>query len=133
MTLFAAIILACLGATSAMPQNMGFNTGTPTATGGMQQNMGFNAGAPAATGGMAGAGPAWGNTRNWGPQAYGPGLNNPWAVPVNAWQMQSMIKIAEGNPNLLVRADIDGELQFTDRYGMEVDSPFEQVEDMFEF
>jgi len=124
MKFFAAIALACLGATSAMPQNMGLNTGAQaaTATGGM-----------AGTGRMTAAGPAWGNTRNWGPQAYGPGLNNPWAVPVNAWQMQSMIKMAEGNPNLLVRADIDGELTFTNRFGMEVDSPFEQFEDMFEF
>jgi len=82
---------------------------------------------------MGAPAPGWGNTRNWGPQAYGPGLNNPYSVPVNPFQMQSMVKIAESFPNLLVRVDLDGEMQFTNRFGMEVDSPFEQFENQFDF
>jgi len=127
MKFFAAITLACVGAATAAPQ-MGLGAGAGT-----QMGFGAPAGNAMAGTGMGAASPAWGNTRNWGPKAYGPGLNNPWAVPVNPMQMNSMVKIAESFPNLLVRVETDGEMSFTDRYGMEVDSPFDQFENPFEF
>merc|ERR1712133_206944 len=109
MKYFAAITLACVGATVGMPQMGPIDA-------------------------MAGAAaPLWGNTRNWGAKAYGMGLNNPWAVPVNPIQMQAMVKVAESFPNLLVRVDVDGEMQFTNQFGMEVDSPFDAYENAFDF
>jgi len=123
MKYFAAITLACVGATVGMPQ-----MGPIDAMAG--------AAAPAAPATAAGTGavaPLWGNTRNWGAKAYGQGLNNPWAVPVNPIQMQAMVKMAESFPNLLVRVDVDGEMQFTNQFGMEVDSPFDAYENAFDF
>jgi len=113
MKYFAAITLACVGATVGMPQ-----------MGPIDAMAGAAAPAPAA----GAAAPLWGNTRNWGAKAYGMGLNNPWAVPVNPIQMQAMVKVAESFPNLLVRVDVDGDMQFTNQFGMEVDSPFDAYE-----
>jgi len=138
MKIFAAIVAVCIGTATAMPQMggtfdatgaMGAATGAMGAASGA---MGAATGAMgAATGAMGAAtgGLAWGNTRDWGPKAYGPGLNNPWAVPVNPFQMESMLNLAETSPHLLVRADVDGELSFTNKFGMEVDHP---LEDLFE-
>jgi len=127
MKFFAVIAAVCVGAATAMPQMGAFD-----ATAGMAPSAGA-----AATGTTAGAGAAgglaWGNTRNWGPKAYGPGLNNAWAVPVNPIQMQSMLNLADQFPHLLVRADVDGDLSFTNRFGMEVDHPYENLAEAFEF
>lgn len=122
MKFFAVIAAVCVGAATAMPQ-MGGAFDAPTATG-----TGMGA---ATAGGLGGL--QWGNTKDYGPKAYGPGLNNPWAVPVNEFQMQNMLRMAEQFPHLLVRAETDGELSFTNRFGMEVDHPYENMEEMFEF
>jgi len=133
MKFFAVIAAVCVGAASAMPQMGG---GAFDATAGMAPSAGATAGAAAATGPAAAAGGlglSWGNTKAYGPKAYGPGLNNPWAVPVNEFQMQSMLNLAEQFPHLLVRADVDGELSFTNRFGMEVDHPYENLGEAFDF
>jgi len=128
MKIFAVIAATFLGAATAMPQ-MG---GAFDATAGGAAATGTGMGA--ATGGMAGMGGLqWGNTRDWGPKAYGPGLNNPWAVPVNDFQMQTMLNMANQFPNLLVRAETDGELSFTNQFGMEVDHPLENFGEAFDF
>jgi len=127
MKFFAVIAAVCVGAATAMPQMGGAFDATAGA-------------APAATGtgmgaatGAGGLGLQWGNTKDYGPKAYGPGLNNPWAVPVNEFQMQTMLQMADQFPHLLVRAETDGELSFTNRFGMEVDHPYENMGDLFEF
>jgi len=125
MKIFAAIVAVCIGTATAMPQ-MG---GAFDATGAMGAATGAMGAATGAMGAATAGGLAWGNTRDWGPKAYGPGLNNPWAVPVNSFQMESMLNLAETSPHLLVRADVDGELSFTNKFGMEVDHP---LEDLFE-
>ena len=64
----------------------------------------FNAGPPANN--QAAAGPnnfQMGNVGNpWGKKAYGPGLNNPFALPVNQFIMRRALQVANMNPNLLV-------------------------------
>merc|ERR1719154_186599 len=96
MKYFAAITLALVG----------------NALGGA---FGGAGGAMAVTSPIGGA--AWGNTRNWGPTAYGPGLNNRWAVPVNPFQMQQAINLAKTIPGTLVRVDTNGEIELTDQLG----------------
>ena len=88
----AAITLALVGSALAMPQ-MGGNA------------IGGAGGAMAVTSPIGGA--AWGNTRNWGPTAYGPGLNNPFAVPVNSFQMQQAINLANMIPGTLVVSGLE--------------------------
>ncbi|XP_071534986.1 uncharacterized protein [Panulirus ornatus] len=79
-----------------------------------------NAGAPAATPvGGAAAGPAPAQP-NWGPRAYGPGLNNIYALPPHPLVMQRAIQIAN-NFDALVRVDVDGDVTLTDKFGQEVD------------
>jgi len=58
---------------------------------------------------------------NWGPKAYGLGLNNPLAFPPNPFVMQRAIALTERVPGTLVRVGIDGEVQITDRHGLEVE------------
>merc|ERR1711908_56942 len=109
MKYFAAITLALVGSALAMPQ-MGGNA------------FGGAGGAMAMTSPIGRA--MWGNTRNWGPTAYGPGLNNRWAVPVNPFQMQQAINMATMIPGTLVRVDTDGEIDLTDQFGHERDFDF---------
>merc|ERR1712002_1004307 len=59
--------------------------------------------------------------RDWGPKAYGPGLNNRFAFPVNPFVMERALSVADRVPGTLVRVDIDGEVQFTDQHGLEVE------------
>ena len=83
----AAIALALVGSALAMPQ-MGGNA------------FGGAGGAMAVTSPIGAS--TWGNTMNWGPKAYGPGLNNPFAVPVNPIVMQQAISLANMIPGALV-------------------------------
>jgi len=57
----------------------------------------------------------------YGPKAYGMGLNNPWAIRPNPWQMEWALEVTKTFPNTLVRVDVDGEVAITDRYGKEID------------
>ena len=74
-------------------------------------------GAGAGVAGGAGA-PALGNVGNpWGPRAYGMGLNNPWAMPVNSFMMRHALNLIETVPNALVVSYqkillIDGDIFF---------------------
>jgi len=130
----AVLALALVGAAMAMPQvplnGQRFSIGAP-----QQPSAIGSMGASGARSfsDFGGNGFGFGNTRNWGPQAYGPGLNNRWARTVNPFEMQQMVNMASRFPNTLVRVDVDGEATFTNRFGMEIDSPFEQYENMFEF
>lgn len=38
----------------------------------------------------------------YGPKAYGPGLNNPYAFPPNQFQIQRALNLANARPGLLV-------------------------------
>merc|ERR1719446_1489534 len=109
----------------AATSSFGGGMATNSFGGGMATNS-FAGASP--IGGMGGAmaprGMQWGNTRNWGPTAYGPGLNNQWAVPVNPFQMQQAINLANMIPGTLVRVDTDGEIELTDRFGQERDFEF---------
>ncbi|XP_045581512.2 uncharacterized protein [Procambarus clarkii] len=58
---------------------------------------------------------------NYGPSFFGPGLNNPLAVPINPLVAQQAQRIASFNPNIRVFVDIDGSVQFTDQFGREVE------------
>jgi len=64
--------------------------------------------------------------RNWGPKAWGPGLNNPWAFPVNPFVMQRAVALTERCPGTLARVGVDGEVIITDQQGWEV-----EILDMF--
>jgi len=112
MKYFAVITLALVGAVVSMPQ-MGGNTAT-SPVGGIAATSPIGGAAPA-------PGPQWGNTKDWGAKAYGQGLNNPWAVPVNPTSMQFMLNIANTLPGTLVRVDPDGEIELTDQFGQEID------------
>ncbi|KAB7507921.1 hypothetical protein Anas_02946 [Armadillidium nasatum] len=57
----------------------------------------------------------------YGPKAYGPGLNNPYAFPPNQFQVQRALNLANAQPGLLVRVAANGEVDLTDQYGREVD------------
>merc|ERR1719154_557228 len=112
----------------AASNQFGGGAATSSFGGGMATNS-FAGASP--IGGMGGAmasrGMQWGNTRNWGPKAYGPGLNNQWAVPVNPIRMQYMLNIANSMPGTLVRVETNGEIEFTNQFGQERDfeNPFE--------
>ncbi|XP_047470926.1 uncharacterized protein LOC125026489 [Penaeus chinensis] len=56
---------------------------------------------------------------NWGNQVYGPGANNQFAFPPNPILMQRAIQIANLDPNLFVYLDVDGTIEFRDRFGNE--------------
>ncbi|KAA0187115.1 hypothetical protein HAZT_HAZT009228 [Hyalella azteca] len=82
-------------------------------------------GAPAAPAAPAAGAPAAGATGNpgnpWGPRAYGMGLNNPWAIPVNPFLMRRALALVNSVPGALVRVDVDGEVAITNQFGQEVD------------
>jgi len=59
--------------------------------------------------------------RNWGPKAWGPGLNNPWAWPVNPFVMERALALTERCPGTLARVGVDGEVMITDQNGFEVE------------
>merc|ERR1711970_189635 len=60
-----------------------------------------------------------GQRRDWGPKAYGLGLNNPCAIPPNPFLMQRAMALANRVPNTLVRVDTQGEIELTDQFGRE--------------
>ncbi|XP_045581513.1 uncharacterized protein [Procambarus clarkii] len=74
--------------------------------------------APSAAPAAAGLAPG---QQNLGPAFYGPGLNNPLAVPLNPLVAQQAQRIAATNPNIRVFVDIDGTAHFTDQFGREVE------------
>ncbi|XP_064082832.1 glycine-rich protein 1-like [Macrobrachium nipponense] len=85
------------------------------------------AGASAAAGaGAAGAAAAPGG--GFGPAFFGPGLNNPLALPPNGLLIQRAQEVAAGNPNVRVFVDVDGTVEFTDQFGREI-----EVVDQFGF
>merc|ERR1719244_2318789 len=61
------------------------------------------------------------NERNWGPTAWGPGLKNPWAFPLNPFVMQRAVGLTERCPGTLARVGLDGEVKITDYSGFEVE------------
>nr|XP_053650302.1 uncharacterized protein LOC128700868 isoform X1 [Cherax quadricarinatus] len=73
------------------------------------------AGTPGATGGLVAG------QQSLGPAFYGPGLNNPLAVPLNPLVAQQAQRIAAANPNIRVFVDVDGSAHFTDQFGREVE------------
>merc|ERR1711970_35874 len=60
-----------------------------------------------------------GPRRDWGPKAYGLGLNNPCAIPPNPFLMQRAMALANRVPNTLLRVDTQGEIELTDKFGRE--------------
>lgn len=57
--------------------------------------------------------------RDWGPKAYGMGLNNPCAIPPNPFKMQRAVSLTRRVPGTLVRVDPDGDIEITDQVGRE--------------
>jgi len=77
-----------------------------------------------------------GQRRDWGPKAYGMGLNNPCAIPPNPLLMQRAIALTQRVPNTLVRVDPNGEIELTDRFGKEakvIDAFGRDLTDALEF
>nr|XP_053650301.1 uncharacterized protein LOC128700867 [Cherax quadricarinatus] len=64
--------------------------------------------------------------QNLGPNFFGPGLNNPLAVPVHPLVAQQAQRITAANPNLRVFVDIDGSAHFTDQFGREVEEVLDE-------
>jgi len=96
----AVILFALVGAALAMPQ------------------------APATAGASvaaAGGAPTTNPVNPYGPKVFGMGLNNPWALPPNPLLMQRALSVLNSTPGALLRVDTDGSLQFTDRFGQDVD------------
>merc|ERR1711970_450582 len=60
-----------------------------------------------------------GQRRDWGPKAYGLGLNNPCAIPPNPFLMERPIALTQRVPGTLVRVDPNGEIELTDKFGKE--------------
>ncbi|XP_042880324.1 uncharacterized protein LOC122258443 [Penaeus japonicus] len=56
---------------------------------------------------------------DWGPKVYGPGAKNQFALQPNPLLMQRALQIANLDPNLLVYLDLDGTIEFRDRFGNE--------------
>ncbi|KAK7080024.1 hypothetical protein SK128_016281 [Halocaridina rubra] len=93
------------------------------------------AAAPAQTSGGAGTGAGAGAAGGaaaagggFGPAFFGPGLNNPLALPPNPLFVQRAQQVAASNPNIRVFVDVDGTVEFTDQFGREV-----EVVDQFGF
>ncbi|KAK8722653.1 hypothetical protein OTU49_012147, partial [Cherax quadricarinatus] len=59
--------------------------------------------------------------QNYGPNFFGPGLNNPLAIPLNPLVAQQAQRISATNPNIRVFVDVDGSAHFTDQFGREVE------------
>jgi len=57
--------------------------------------------------------------RDWGPKAYGLGLNNPCAIPPNPFLMERAVALSNRVPGTLVRVDPNGEIELTDKFGRE--------------
>merc|ERR1711970_348729 len=77
-----------------------------------------------------------GQRRDWGPKAYGLGLNNPCAIPPNPFLMQRAIALTQRVPNTLVRVDPNGEIELTDKFGKEakvIDAFGRDLTDALEF
>lgn len=60
-----------------------------------------------------------GQRRDWGPKAWGPGLNNPCAFPPNPILMERALALAAQVPGTLVKVDTDGEVELTTQFGRE--------------
>jgi len=124
----AAILLSILACALGLPQKP-LSSASPLATEGPTSNP---SGSPSSRGvnrqgffggsgsrfRSSGPGP---QQHNWGPKAYGLGLNNPLAFPPNPFVMQRAIALTERVPGTLVRVGIDGEVQITDQHGLEVE------------
>ncbi|KAL7646910.1 UNVERIFIED_CONTAM: hypothetical protein RMT77_002167 [Armadillidium vulgare] len=110
---FVIVFMLLVAVASSFPQSnplSRYQTGSQTRTG--RSNVATNARTatnPAATG------------NPYGPKAYGPGLNNPYAFPPNQFQVQRALNLANAQPGLLVRVAANGEVDLTDQYGREVD------------
>ncbi|XP_076035187.1 uncharacterized protein LOC143021504 [Oratosquilla oratoria] len=86
------------------------------------------AGAPAGAGAGQAAGGAQAPTvvipnpqHNFGPSFFGPGLNNPRALPANPFMTQQAKLVVSQLPNVRVFVDVDGTIRFTDEYGRDVE------------
>merc|ERR1719244_2107636 len=58
---------------------------------------------------------------NWGPKAYGPGLRNNLAIPVNPFFMRRALQIVNRVPGTLARVETNGEITITDQFGNEAE------------
>ncbi|XP_069946263.1 uncharacterized protein [Cherax quadricarinatus] len=121
MRIIVCVLLAA--AASAFPQSAGPEapaeepaplSADPTPAASFAAGASPAAPIPAAVGGRV-------PVQNYGPNFFGPGLNNPLAVPVNPLVAQQAQRIAAANPNIRVFVDIDGSAHFTDQFGREVD------------
>lgn len=112
----AVIFFALVGVALAMPQA----PAAPAPAAG---------GAPAANGGAAAAKPV----NPYGPRVFGMGLNNPWALAPNPILIQSALQVLNQTPGALLRVDTDGSLQFTDRFGQDVDITDRFGNELFDF
>ncbi|XP_071525240.1 uncharacterized protein [Panulirus ornatus] len=65
--------------------------------------------------------------QNFGPQFFGPGLNNPLATLPDPFVIQQARRVAETSNNIRVFVDVDGEVRFTDQFGR----PVEEIVDEF--
>ncbi|KAG7163187.1 putative gastrolith protein 18.2-like 1, partial [Homarus americanus] len=59
--------------------------------------------------------------QNLGRGFFGPGLNNPLAIPVSPFVAQHAQKVLKMRPDYRVFVDIDGTAHFTDMFGREVE------------
>ncbi|CAL4083189.1 unnamed protein product, partial [Meganyctiphanes norvegica] len=126
--LFALVAMAVASPqfNNQRPGSVGIGIPAPTSGfGGSQPGGGSGAfgGPSAGVGGPAagGFGRSAAPQRNWGPKAYGPGLNNPFAFPPNPFFMKRALAIVNRVPGTLVRVETNGEISITDQFGREAE------------
>ncbi|KAB7494285.1 hypothetical protein Anas_06440 [Armadillidium nasatum] len=115
-------ILAFASLVAARPQE-------PAAAGAAEAAPAAAPAAPAAPGpaaaapGAPGAAPArtFLTSADLGPQFYGAGVNNPLALAPPPQVITSAREVVATNPNIRVRVNQDGRVEFTDQYGQELE------------
>merc|ERR1719234_1057495 len=60
-----------------------------------------------------------GQRKDYGPKAWGLGLNNPCALPPHPILMDRAIALSNQVPGTLIKVDPNGEIELTDRFGRE--------------
>jgi len=121
-----AVLAALLGVAAAFPQ---LHTAPVDQLGAAPAPAGAAGQARQIQGGLGGMGgfPGIGVQGNpFGPKFYGMGLNNAWAIHPNPLEVAQAKHVTSLFPNTLARVDPDGEITYTNQFGMEID-----LEDQF--
>ncbi|XP_076031481.1 uncharacterized protein LOC143019585 [Oratosquilla oratoria] len=112
--------IACLLLFACLANGQQFNGGPPAGGPPGGPAGGPVGGAPGGGGGVGGVGPRFTNPREkFGNQFFGPGLNNPLALPVSNANQRVANQILQMFPNRRVFVGLHGGIKFTDIYGQD--------------